>query len=322
MKIVIMDGSAANPGDLSWDGIGKFGELFAYETTKQEQVLERARDAEIVLTNKTCFPKEVLEQLPKLKYIGVLATGYNVVDLPYCREHGIVVTNVPSYSTYATAQMTMALLLELCDRVGLHDQAVKDGDWIRSEQFCFFKSRITELYGKKLHILGFGQIGRRFAEMASPMGLEITATPHHFNESGATLSNGSMVKFVSFEEGIRNADIVSLHCPLTDDTKEIVNKETLKIFKDGAMLINCARGPLVNEEDVTEALKTGKLSGYAADVVKVEPMLPDNPLMNAPNCVLTPHIAWAALETRERLIDIAVNNLEAFLSGNPINKVN
>jgi len=322
MKIVIMDGSAANPGDLSWDDISKLGDLTPYETTLQSQVVERACDAEIVLTNKTAFTKETIEKLPNLKYIGVMATGYNVVDLDYCREKGIIVTNVPEYSTFATAQMTIALLLELCDQAGLHDRAVKDGEWVRAEQFCFFKSTITELWNKKLHIFGFGKIGKRVAEIASALGMEVTATPHTITSEGYTLSNGSFVKYVSFEEGIKNCDVVSLHSPLTEETREIICKSSLEKFKDGAMLINCARGPLINEQDVADALVSGKLSGFAADVVKVEPMLPDNPLLNAPNCVLTPHIAWAPKETRARLIKIVADNIEAFINGNPINVVN
>ena len=323
MKIVILDGSAANPGDITWGRLNDLGEVTAYDTTSKDQLLERMQGAECAITNKTVFDRDVFDKLPDLKYIGVLATGYNVVDLEAARQHGVTVTNVPEYATFATAQMTMALLLELTNLVGLHTASVMNGDWCRSKQFCYFKSPLTELAGKTLHIIGLGKIGKRVAVMASAFGMNVTATPHNTNLIGTDVGfDGISVKCLPLEEGIKSADVVSLHCPLTEDTREIINSTSLSWFKKGAFLINCARGPVVNESDVREALDSGLLGGYGTDVVCVEPMLPDNPLLGAPNCVITPHIAWTPVETRIRLIDMAADNLEAFLAGKPVNKVN
>lgn len=322
MKIVIMDGSAANPGDLSWDILNRFGDVTVYDVTPPELVYERASGAQIILTNKTVFDAEMLSRLPDVKYIGVLATGYNVVDIPYCREHGIVVTNVPAYSTYATAQMTVALILEFCDKVGLHNEAVMKGEWISSPQFCFFKAPIIELWNLRAHIIGFGKIGMRVAAILSSLGMKVSATPHHFTPGETyTLPDGEVVEFMDVAEGLREADIVSLHAPLTDETHWIINSSSIAGMKDGALLVNCARGPLVNEDDVVSALKSGKLGGYCADVISKEPMEASNPLFGAPNTILTPHIAWAAGETRRRLLEIAAGNIEAFLAGSPINNV-
>ena len=323
MKIVILDGSAANPGDISWGALEKLGEVTAYDITSKDQLIERMKGAEVAITNKTAFDKDVFDQLPDLKYIGVLATGYNVVDLQAARDHGVTVTNVPEYATFATAQHTMALLLELTNLVGLHTASVMDGDWCRCPQFCYFKGSLTELAGKTLHIIGLGKIGQRVAIMASSFGMNVTATPHQTALIGTTIDvSATPVKCLPLEEGIKNADAVSLHCPLTDDTREIINSESLKLFKRGAFLINCARGPVINEADVRAALNSGVLGGYGADVVCVEPMLESNPLLGAPNCVITPHIAWTPVETRIRLIDMAAANLKAFMEGNSINKVN
>lgn len=322
MKIVILDGSAANPGDISWGALEKIGEVTAYDITTKDQLIGRMRGAECAITNKTVFDKEVFDQLPDLKYIGVLATGYNVVDLNAARAHGVTVTNVPEYATFATAQHTMALLLELTNLAGLHSASVMDGEWCRSPQFCYFKSPLTELCGKTLHIIGLGKIGRRVARMASSFGMTVTATPHNNSLIGTCIDvGGTPVNCLSFEEGIKKADVISLHCPLTENTKEIINKDSLAMFKPGAFLINCARGPVINESDVRVALDNGSLGGYGADVVCTEPMLEDNPLIGAPNCVITPHIAWTPVETRIRLIEMAAENLKAFISGNPINVV-
>ncbi|MCR4702643.1 MAG: D-2-hydroxyacid dehydrogenase [Saccharofermentans sp.] len=324
MKIVILDGSAANPGDISWGKLEDMGEVTAYDYTSPGQLIERMKGAECAITNKTVFDKDAFEQLPDLKYIGVLATGYNVVDLEAAKKHGIVVTNVPEYATFATAQMTMALLLELTNHVGLHTSSVMDGGWCRCPQFCYFLKPLTELAGKTMHIIGPGKIGRRVAQMASSFGMNVTATPHDTSLIGSSsdINGTTAVSFLSAEEGIKNADVVSLHCPLTEDTREFINKDTLKLFKKGAFLINCARGPVINEKAVREALDNGLLGGYGADVVCTEPMLDTNPLLGAPNCVITPHIAWTPVETRIRLIDMAAENLKAFLEGAPINKVN
>lgn len=323
MKIVILDGSAANPGDITWGRINDLGEVIAYDYTSREELVDRMNGAEVAITNKAVFDAGILDKLPDLKYIGVLATGYNVVDLKAAREHGVVVTNVPEYATFATAQMTMALLLELTNLTGLHTQSVMDGDWCRSRQFCYFKSPLTELAGKTMHIIGLGKIGKRVAIMASAFGMAVTATPHNVSLIGTVVDvEGTPVKCLPIEEGIRAANVVSLHCPLTEDTREIINKTSLSWFNRGTFLLNCARGPVVNETDVREALDTGILGGYGADVVSVEPMLETNPLLGAPNCVITPHIAWSPVETRIRLIDMAADNLQAFLDGKPINQVN
>ena len=323
MKIVILDGSAANPGDITWGRLEDLGEVIAYDTTSKDQLIERLQGAECAITNKTVFDNDVFDKLPDLKYIGVLATGYNVVDLEAARQHGVTVTNVPEYATFATAQMTMALLLELTNLVGLHTSSVMDGEWCRAKQFCYFKSPLTELCGKILHIIGLGKIGMRVAQMASAFGMTVTATPHNKALIGTAVDvNGTPVSCLPLEDGIRAADVVSLHCPLTEETREIINRDSLKMFKKGTFLINCARGPVINESAVREALDNGILGGYGTDVVCVEPMLEDNPLLGAPNCVVTPHIAWTPVETRIRLIDMAADNLKAFLDGNPINKVN
>lgn len=322
MKIVILDGSAANPGDITWGRLEELGEVIAYDYTSKDQLIERMQGAECAITNKTVFDSEVFDSLPDLKYIGVLATGYNVVDLKAASEHGVVVTNVPEYATFATAQMTMALLLELTNLVGLHTASVMDGEWCRSKQFCYFKAPLTELAGKTLHIIGLGKIGKRVAQMAYAFGMKITATPHDASKIGTTvILDGTPVRLVELAEGLGKADVVSLHCPLTEDTKEIINANSLALFKKGAFLLNCARGPVVNEADVRAALDSGLLGGYGTDVVCVEPMLETNPLLGAPNCVITPHIAWTPVETRIRLIDVAADNLESFMEGNPINRV-
>ena len=323
MKIVILDGSAANPGDITWGALETLGEVVAYDITSKDQLIERMQGAECAITNKTVFDREAFEKLPDLKYIGVLATGYNVVDLEAAREHGVVVTNVPEYATFATAQMTMALLLELTNLVGLHTASVMDGEWCRCPQFCYFKAPLTELCGKTLHIIGLGKIGQRVAQMASAFGMYVTATPHKKSLIGTLVEvGGCTVRCLDFEEGIKNADVVSLHCPLTEETREIINEKSLALFKPGAILLNVARGPVINEAAVRKALDSGLLAGFGCDVVCVEPMLPTNPLLGAPHCVITPHTAWTPVETRIRLIDMAAENLKAFLSGKPINQVN
>lgn len=321
MKIVILDGAGANPGDISWAPFERLGEVTAYDYTSKEQVVERSQGAAICITNKTVFDAETLKKLPDLKYIGVLATGFNVVDLEACRNLGITVTNVPEYATYATAQMTIALLLELACLPGKHSTDVMDGGWCRSPQFSYFLAPLTELAGKNMLVFGFGKIGRRVAAIASSLGMNVSAVPHHPDGTHGT-ADGYEIPYVTFDEGLKTADVISVHCPLTPETRNLINKERLSAMKKGAFLINCARGPVVDERAVREALDSGVLGGYGADVVSVEPMLPDNPLLGAPNCVITPHIAWAPKETRIRLIDAAAGNLNAFLNGNPVNVVN
>ena len=319
MKIVILDGSAANPGDISWDEISKFGELTVYDVTKEDEIIDRVKDAEIAITNKTPFTKETIEQLPNLKYIGVLATGFNVVDLKACAQREIVVTNVPEYSTFATMQHTIALLLSMTNHVASHSSSVHNGDWIMSSQFCYWNESLIELYGKTIVIVGFGKIGRQVAAAVKAFGMNVIAVPHSMPKNKDEFEG---IEFDVFENAIKKADFITLHCPLTDETKEIINASSIALMKNDVRIINAARGGLVNERDLRSALESGKIAHYAADVVSVEPMLENNPLYKAPNCTLTPHIAWAPKETRERLITIAAENIECFLKGSPINKVN
>lgn len=317
MKIVIMDGSAANPGDTSWKPFEEIGEVIAYEVTSPDQIIERAKGAEIVITNKTPFTEETLKQLPDLKYIGVLATGFNVIDLEAAARRGIVVTNVPEYGTYATMQHTFALLLELTNHVALHSKSVMDGDWIRSPQFCYWNAPLMELWNKTMVVVGYGKIGRRVAETAKAFGMKVIVVPHHIPDKpqdGYT--------FMTFEEAAPKADIISLHAPLTPETSDLINSRSISLMKRSVLIINAARGPMVNEKDMRDALANGLVSGYAADVISAEPMHKDNPLLNAPNCILTPHIAWAPKETRERLIEVAADNIKSYLKGEIINKVN
>ena len=318
--IVVLDGLAANPGDISWAPLERYGEVRAYDVTYPDELIERVKRSEIVITNKTPFDAKTLEQLPDLKYIGVLATGYNVVDIDACRKRGIAVTNVPEYGTYATAQMTIALLLEIADRVGLHSESVMNGEWITAPQFSYFKAPLIELADKRLHIVGFGKIGRRVAAIASALGMKVSATPHNIVSDEETV-DGYTVKMMPLEDGLKEADAVSVHCPLTPETSALINEERISAMKDGAILLNCSRGPVIDEAAVRKALDSGKLSGFGADVVSVEPMLPDNPLLGALNTFITPHIAWAPVETRKRLIQAAADNIGAYIKGERLNRV-
>lgn len=317
MQIVVLDAGAANPGDLSWSCFSKLGEVIPYDYTAPEQIVERAINAEVCLTNKTAFTEEIFSQLPKLKYIGVLATGYNVVDLKAAQKHNVIVTNVPEYATFATAQMTVALLLELVNHVGAHSESVRAGDWIKSEQFCYWKEPLTELWNKQIAIVGLGKIGCRVADILNSLGMKVVGVGHN----SAKQYPNFRYPILTLEEAFRTSDFITLHCPLNDSTVNLINKESIQMMKDGVKIINTARGPIVNEEDITEALKSGKVSGVAADVINVEPMPKDCKLLEAPNCILTPHTAWAPLETRARLLEVAYNNLAAFIEGDPINTV-
>jgi len=310
MKIVILDGYTANPGDLSWEAIRALGECTIYDHTPADLTVERAKDAEMIISNKTVLDRSVIEALPKLRYIGLLSTGYNVVDLAAARERNIPVTNIPAYSTPSVAQMTFALLLELCSRVGSHNNAVQAGDWVRARDFCFWNAPLIELAGKTMGLIGYGQIGQAVATIAKAFDLNVIA------------HSRSCANAVSLDELFSASDIISLHCPLTDETQGLINRETIAKMKRGALLINTARGPILNEQDVADALASGRLGGCAVDVLSTEPPQADNPLLNAPNCVITPHIAWASKEARGRLLDIAANNIKAFQTGEPINVVN
>ncbi|MBQ7523197.1 MAG: D-2-hydroxyacid dehydrogenase [Oscillospiraceae bacterium] len=318
MKIVILDGYAANPGDLSWDGLRQYGELTVYDRTKPEQIVPRIGAAEIVLTNKAIIDDAVMAQCPNLKLVSVLATGYNVVDLEAARKRGITVCNVPAYSTPDVAQMTFALLLEICQHVGLHSQAVHSGKWCSSRDFCFWDAPLLRLAGKTMGLVGFGSIGRQVAAIAQAFGMDVlvsSRTPHPEAES-------AHLRFCSTDEMLQKADVVTLHCPLTEQTKELIDADALAKMKDGAILINTARGGVIDEAAVAAALKSGKLSAFGADVVSVEPIRENNPLLGCENAVLTPHIAWATKEARTKLLAVSAANVGAFLAGKPQNVVN
>jgi len=320
MKIVILDGYTLNPGDLSWKELGKLGDLKVYDRTEfnSDKIVDRIGDAEIVYTNKTPIPKEVILKLPSLKYIGVLATGYNVVDVIAAKEKGIVVTNVPAYSTVAVAQFTMALLLEMCHHVGNHNNAVKNSKWTQSLDFCFWDYPLIELEGKTMGIIGFGSIGQATAKVAQAFGLHILFTSRSKKPELESVS----CKQVDLDELFSVSDIISLHCPLFESTEGIINSDNIMKMKGGVMIINTARGGLVVEQDLADALNSGKVSGAAVDVVSEEPIKAENPLLKAKNCIITPHIAWAPKEARMRLMNITIKNLVAYLNGNPINVVN
>ena len=315
MKIVILDGYASNPGDVSWEEIAAFGELTVYERTAKDEIVSRIKDAEIVFLNKTPVDAAVFGQCKKLRMIGVLATGYNIVDIAAAKAHGVTVCNVPGYSTGAVAQMTFALLLEMTQHVGEHSQAVHEGQWQRCPDFCFWNAPLTELAGKTLGIVGYGAIGQAVGKIAQAFGMRLLVTARHEKP----VPEGA--EFVNSEELLARSDVVSLHCPQTAENLHMIDAAALAKMKDGAILLNTARGGLIDEQAVADALKSGKLAGYGADVVSKEPIAEDNPLLTAPNCCLTPHIAWAPKETRLRLHHIAAENLRAFLNGTPQNVV-
>ncbi len=316
MKITILDGHAVNPGDVSWDCIEQFGQLTVYERTAPEQVVERIGDSEIILLNKIQITREIIDQCPSLRYIGVLATGYNVVDTQACREKGIIVTNIPTYSTDAVCQHVFAFILAWANQVESHAQSVARGDWVKNPDFCYWLSPLTELSGKTLGIYGFGNIGQKVAKVAHAFGMNVIVHVH----SEKSFTGGE--KTVSTEELFKESDYITLHAPMTTETANLINEHTLSLMKKTAYLINTARGGLVDEAALRKALDKGMIAGYAADVVLQEPMSKDNPLLNAPNCLITPHIAWAPKETRLRLQGIATENIKAFLSGKSINVVN
>lgn len=317
MKIVMLDGFTTNPGDLSWDFLNEYGDVTVYDRTPADKIIERCIDAQIVITNKTPLTREIIDCLPNLKFVELLSTGYNIVDYVYLKEKGIPVSNIPSYSTDAVAQLVMAFLLELSFNVGLHSQSVKSGEWTNSVDFCYWKTPLSELSGKALGIFGFGRIGRAVAERAKAFGMKVIAyTPRmHGGEP-------DYVEFVSLDEMLSSADAVTMHCPLTPETNGIVNAEFISKMKDGAYFINTSRGTVVDENALADALNSGKLGGAGLDVLSTEPPKADNPLLTAKNCFITPHIAWAALETRQRLISILKENIAAFVNGNPQNVVN
>ncbi len=318
LKIVVLDSYALNPGDLSWEWLKKTGDCHIYHRTPKDKILERCEGADIILTNKTPLTKDTLSNLPNLKYIALLSTGYNIVDWEYAREIGVPVSNIPAYSTNAVAQLTFSLILEITNSVGLHSESVKNGEWTSCPDFCYWKTSLTELCGKTLGIVGFGQIGQAVADIAEAFKMNIVAVSGHETDQ----SHRKNFRWVDMETLAKTSDIISLHCPLTEKTTGLVNKEFINKCKDGAIIINTSRGPVVNDNDLADALNNGKLRGAGLDVLTVEPPKADNPLLSAKNCFITPHIAWAAFETRERLMNILKENISAYLNGTPQNVVN
>jgi len=317
MKIVILDGYTENPGDLSWEGFEALGDLTVHDRTAPEDIASRIGDAEIVVVNKTPITRETLETCPNIKYIGVLATGYNVVDVDAAKEKGIAVSNIPTYGTTAVAQFVFALLLEICHHVGEHSQAVYNGDWTNNQDWCFWNHPLIELAGKTMGIIGFGRIGMNTAQIAKALGMNVIAYDEYPNKDAEQYG-----EYVTLDALLAQSDVISLHCPLFPSTQGMINKDTIARMKDGVILINTSRGPLVVEQDLADALNSGKIYAAGVDVVSTEPIQKDNPLLNAKNCLITPHIAWAPKESRARLMDIAVNNLKEFLGGTPVNIVN
>ena len=318
MKIVILDGNALNPGDLSWDPIRQFGELTVYpRTERQEDVIARIGDHEIVLINKVPITEEVFMACPSIKLICVQATGYNVVDCEAAKRRGIPVCNVPSYSTAAVAQFTMALLLEICHRIGHHDRLVHEGKWCESESFCFWDTPQMELAGKTMGIIGFGSIGQAVGRLAKALGMEVITYSRSVRPEGLEIA-----EYVDLDTLLARSDVISLHCPLFPETEKMINPQTIGKMKDGVILLNTSRGGVLDEKAVAEALKSGKIRAAAVDVVSEEPMRRGNPLLSAPNCIITPHMAWAPMETRMRLMGVVVENIRGFLEGAPRNVVN
>ena len=317
MKIVVLDGYGVNPGDLSWETLEALGEVEVYPRTAPEDVIDRCFNAEIILTNKVVLNKQILVSLPRLKYIGVLATGYNVVDVDTASDLDIFVTNIPAYSTDSVVQMTFAHILTMTNRVEHYTQQNRNGRWSHNPDFVYWDTPLIELAGKTMGIVGLGNIGMKVAQLARCFGMEVYA----FTSKASSLLPEGIQK-TTFEGLLSVSDILSLHCPLNRSTREMINASSLAKMKEGALLINTGRGPLVNEADVAEALRSGHLGGYGADVMCQEPPAEDNPLFSAPNAYITPHIAWATFEARKRLIAIAVGNVKAFIDGNPVNVVN
>lgn len=313
MKIVVLDGYALNPGDISWDELKSLGEVEVYDRTPDNMITERAADAEIILTNKNLMMANVIEKLPRLKYIGVLATGYNVVDTEAAKRRGIIVTNVPAYSTASVAQHTFALILEFYNYPGKFSDEVREGRWSRNLDFCYWDKQLIELAGKTIGIVGFGRIGKAVARVAEALEMNVIVSE---------VTDVEGYENYPLDKLLKRSDIVTLHCPLTPETKGIINRGRLRLMKPSALLVNCARGQLIVEQDLADALNEGRIAGAALDVLSEEPPSPDNPLLKAKNCIITPHVAWATLEARQRLMKIAVDNVRCFLEGKPVNVVN
>lgn len=320
MKIVVLDGAVENPGDLSWEELGKLGELTVYERTSvtdESEIAERIGGASIVITNKTPITGGVLERCPSVKFISVLATGYNVVDCQAAAKQGIPVSNVPAYGTDVVGQFAIALLLEICHHVGAHSEAVRQGRWENSVDWCFWDYPLVELAGKTMGIIGFGRIGQKTGMIAKALGMHVLACSPHESESGRAIA-----RYTDLDTLLANADVISLHCPLFPDTKEIINRQTIGKMKDGVIILNNSRGALIAEQDLADALNSGKVFAAGLDVVSEEPLRPDNPLLKAKNCIITPHISWASRESRQRILDCTIKNVKAFQAGQPVNVVN
>ena len=320
MKIVVLDGYTENPGDLSWDELAKLGDLTVYDRTPvndEAEIIRRIGDAEMVYTNKTPISRRVIDACPNMKFISMLATGYNVVDYAYAKEKGIPVTNVPTYGTASVSQFSIALLLEVCHHIGHHDASVHAGNWAKCIDWCYWDYPLIELDGKTIGIIGFGRIGQSEGRIAKALGMKVLAYDLYPNDSGRAIAD-----YVSLDELYAKADVISLHCNLTPENTCMINKDSIAKMKDGVILINNARGQLINEPEVAEALNSGKMGAAGLDVVYTEPIREDNPLLKAKNCIITPHISWAPKESRQRIMDCAVENAKAYIAGSPINVVN
>lgn len=316
-KIVILDGYTENPGDLSWDALAALGELTVYDRTAAEEVAARIGDADVVYTNKTPVTRATIDACPNLKFIGVLATGYNIVDVAAAKEKGIPVTNIPTYGTAAVGQFAIALLLEICHHIGAHGDAVMQGRWERCPDWCFWDYPLIELAGKTMGIIGFGRIGQATGRIANALGMHVVAHDAYPNDAGRAIAS-----YVDLPTLFSTSDVIALHCPLFPETEGIINKQSIASMKDGVIILNNSRGPLIVEQDLADALNAGKVYAAGLDVVSTEPIHGSNPLLKAKNCIITPHISWAPKESRQRLMDIAVENLAQFLKGSPVNVVN
>ena len=320
MKLVVLDGYAENPGDLSWDALKEFGDLTVYDRTSFTEsplIAERIGDAEIIITNKTPISRETIDKCPRIKLIAALATGYNVIDYNYAAEKGIPVVNVPTYGTASVSQFSIALLLEICHHIGHHDKTVHEGKWAENIDWCYWDYPLIELEGKTMGIIGFGRIGQAEGRIAKALGMNVIAYDLYPNESGRTIAD-----YVTQDELFAKADVISLHCNLTPENTGLINRENIAKMKDGVILLNNARGQLINESDLAEALFSGKVAAAGLDVVSTEPIKADNPLLKAPNCIITPHISWAPKESRGRIMDCTAENIRAFLNGKPVHVVN
>ena len=317
MKIVVLDGYTLNPGDLSWQPLEQYGELTVYDRTKtEEETIERIGDAEAIFTNKTPITSAVIENCPNLKFIGVLATGYNVVDTTAAKKRGITVCNVPTYGTAAVAQYSIALLLEICCHIGHHSRTVKEGRWEKCDDWCYWDYPLIELQDKTIGIIGFGRIGRQEGAVSRALGMNVLANDPYPTDAGREIAD-----YVELDELYKKSDVISLHCNLTDDNYGMINGESISKMKDNVIIINNSRGQLVNERDLADALNEGRVQAAGLDVVSTEPIMPDNPLLKAKNCIITPHISWASLECRDRIMNISADNLKGYLEGVPVNVV-